>query len=172
MLAIDPGSSQSAFVWFDNDGSILDSGKVTNRSLLDELSAQGRLDRIPNGEQLAIEFPRVRGMAFQQQVLDTCLVAGRLIEAWNGPWARIDRAQVKLCLCNSTRATDANIRAALLDRYEPTGGGKTPQVGTKSQPGPLYGFKADMWAALAVGITFLERGESDFGVNSDREGLG
>ena len=79
---------------------------------------------------------------------------------------------MKLCLCNSARAKDANIRAALLDRYEPTGGGKTPQVGTMSQPGPLFGFSADMWATLAVGITYQERGESDFGVNSDRAGLG
>jgi hypothetical protein len=34
-------------------------------------------------------------------------------------------------------------------------------VGLKATPGPLYGFKKDMWAALAVAVTYermLERG--------------
>jgi hypothetical protein len=29
-------------------------------------------------------------------------------------------------------------------------------VGTRREPGPLYGLRADLWAALAVGVTFTE----------------
>ena len=60
-------------------------------------------------------------------------------------------------LCNSVRAKDSNVRQALLDRFPATGGGKTPQIGTKSKPGPLYGFSKDMWAALGVALTFANR---------------
>ena len=170
LLAIDPGSSQSAYVLFDegsNTPIINRFGKANNEVIIQGAAKIGGPD-----DTLAIEFPRVRGMQVMQQVLDTCLVAGRIIQAWPGKWARIDRGHVKNCICGSSRATDSNIRTALLGMFPPTGGGKTPQIGVKAKPGPLYGLSADMWAALAVGITYQQRGESDFGVNSDREGLG
>lgn len=56
-------------------------------------------------------------------------------------------------LCKSNRARDANVRQAIIDMYEPTGGGKTPQVGTSKNRGPLYGITTHNWAALAVAIT-------------------
>ena len=34
---------------------------------------------------------------------------------------------------------DAKRCRALIDRFPRLGGGKTPQIGTKAQPGPLYG---------------------------------
>jgi hypothetical protein len=56
-------------------------------------------------------------------------------------------------LCNTNRATDANIRQALMDKY-----GSTQQVaiGTKKAPGPLYGFGNDERAALALAFTAVE----------------
>lgn len=51
---------------------------------------------------------------------------------------------------------DSNIRAAVIDRFPATGGGKTPQVGTKKKRGPLYGVKGHAWSALAVVLTGLE----------------
>jgi hypothetical protein len=61
---------------------------------------------------------------------------------------------VKLHLCNSSRAKDANVRQSLLDRY-----GSTRQlgIGTKGRPGPLYGVTGHAWAgALAAGVAFVE----------------
>jgi hypothetical protein len=47
-------------------------------------------------------------------------------------------------LCNSMRAKDANVRQALIDRFGP--------VGTKKQPGKLYGVATHYWAALGVAV--------------------
>lgn len=42
---------------------------------------------------------------------------------------------------------------ALLDLFPRTGGGATPQIGTKAKPGPLYGVSSHAWAALGVAVT-------------------
>ncbi|MNY62967.1 hypothetical protein D3C86_1998680 [compost metagenome] len=60
---------------------------------------------------------------------------------------------MKLHLCKTPRAKDANVRQALLDMFPRTGGGKTPQIGTKAQPGPLFGVSSHAWAALGVAVT-------------------
>ncbi len=67
----------------------------------------------------------------------------------------LKRFDVKLHLCGNARAKDTNIRQALIDRF---GGieGKSKAVGTKKAPGPLYGCKSHMWAALAVAVTWWD----------------
>ena len=71
-------------------------------------------------------------------------------------YKKIYRMDVKMYLCNNTRAKDGNIRQAIIDRYPANGGGKTPQIGTKKHPGPLYGVSKDVWSALAVAIYCAE----------------
>ena len=85
------------------------------------------------------------------------------------PYHELTRVKVKSALCHSAKATDANVRAALIDLYPATGGGKVPQIGVKSQPGPLYGIKADLWAALAVGVVWLS--QRGLGPLAERDGL-
>lgn len=58
--------------------------------------------------------------------------------------AYVARKDVKMHFCNSMRAKDTNIRAALIDRFG--------EPGTKKNPGILYGIKKDWWAALAVAV--------------------
>ena len=65
----------------------------------------------------------------------------------------IYRKDVKLHLCGSPRAKDSNIRQALIDRFGP---GKEKAIGLKKTPGPLYGVKSHVWAALAVAVTHLD----------------
>ena len=60
---------------------------------------------------------------------------------------------MKLNLCGNPRAKDANIRQAIIDRF----GGKAAAIGTKKNPGPLYGVSGDVWAAIAVGLTWQDR---------------
>jgi len=71
---------------------------------------------------------------------------GRFAEVSRGSASLVFRRDVKMHLCGSARAKDANIRQALLDRLGP--------VGTKKAPGPLYGVKSHIWAALAVAVTY------------------
>ncbi len=101
----------------------------------------------------AIEMIASYGMAVGREVFETCVWIGRFqeaIEQHGGLVRLIYRRDVKLYHCQSARANDANIRAALIDRYGP---GRERAIGIKRSPGPLFGIKADVWSALAVALT-------------------
>lgn len=154
ILAIDPGNEQSAYMYFE-DGKIVEFSIMPNSNMLHIIPQFGR------AEHLAIEMVASYGMAVGKTVFETCLWIGRFTQRWvevhgEETWTKVYRKDVKMHLCNSMRAKDANIRQALLDRYPATGGGKTPQIGTKKEPGPLYGVSKDVWAALGVAITYAE----------------
>ena len=156
ILAIDPGPTMSAWVVYDPaEKRIVWHAKQDNEQFLhEELGVFA-----DNCHSLAIEMIASYGMAVGADVFETCVWIGRYHQRWldNGtvaPVQRVFRRDVKMHLCGSARAKDANIRAALIDRFGP---GKEKAIGTKKAPGPLYGVKADVWAALAVAITFAER---------------
>jgi hypothetical protein len=90
------------------------------------------------------------GMPVGREVFDTVFWSGRFCEAADDH-ALVYRKDVKMHLCGNMRARDGNIRQALIDRFGP---GKDIAIGRKATPGPLYGFKSDMWAALGVWITY------------------
>jgi hypothetical protein len=148
VLAIDPGNEQSAWCVL-KEGVPLRFGKTLNVDLLTELRISG-VSPFERAELLAIEMIASYGMPVGKEVFDTCLWIGRMIEAWGRDYRLIYRRDVKLYHCSSVRATDANIRAALIDRFGP---GKTAAIGTKKSPGPLLGLKGDEWSALAVALT-------------------
>jgi hypothetical protein len=77
------------------------------------------------------------------------------------PWSRVTRRQVKLHLCGSMKAKDANIRQAILDRF-----GGSAAIGLKKTPGPLYGVKGHEFAALGVALTYAE---TMLGISKQRE---
>jgi hypothetical protein len=147
ILAIDPGTTQTAWVYLV-DGIPLSHGKWPNEDVLAKLRSS------PLGDELlAVEMIASYGMPVGAEVFDTCVWIGRFLQAYDGPHVRVFRREVKLHLCASPRANDASIRQAILDRF----GGKEAAVGKKAKPGPLYGIKADVWAALAVGLTIWDR---------------
>jgi len=100
-------------------------------------------------------------MPVGKDVFETCVWSGRFIQvavdAGHKVPELIYRKEVKMHLCGSMRAKDSNIRQAILDLFDPSGGGKTPQVGTKKEPGPLFGVSKDVWAALGVALTYAEK---------------
>ncbi len=161
VLAIDPGPEQSAWLWFDCESKLpVEFGIDDNRRVLFLISCWGCSNEWD--ARLAIEMAACYGMVVGQSIFETVFWTGRFVEAWGGEaFTLVYRLDVKMCLCHDTRAKDTNIRQALIDRFPATGGGKVPQIGVKRQPGPLYGIKSHLWAALGVAVTFAEKENAD-----------
>jgi len=144
VLAIDPGTSRSAWVLLAPDGSLLRFGLLDNPDLLDVVRAGW-----PDWSHVVIEQVASYGMPVGAEVFETVFWSGRFAEAASPlPFDRLTRLAVKTHLCHSARANDANIRQALIDRY----GGP----GAIKKGGTLHGVSKDVWAALAVGVTWLD----------------
>lgn len=137
VMAVDPGPVLSAYCVFDGE-RVLDAGKLPNEELLPILEAYSG--------PLAIEMIASYGMAVGAEVFETCVWIGRFLQVSKGFVVRVPRLKVKLHLCHSPKAKDANVRQALIDRLGP--------AGTKKSPGPTFGLSGDMWAALAVAAWF------------------
>ena len=140
VFSLDPGTTQSGWCIYQ-DGHVSDSGVEDNQSLL-------RLMKIATPDDVAIEMVACYGMAVGKEVFETCVWIGRFMEAFGGRVTLIYRRDVKLHLCGTVRAKDANVRQALIDKIGPQG--------TKKAPGPTFGVKSHAWAALAVAVTFDE----------------
>ena len=152
ILAIDPGNTQSGYVVVEHDGEeirrVLDVGKLPNEEIRDVLHE----NIYGNCTDFAIEMIAGMGMAVGQEVFDTCLWIGRFMEFAERDGAepvKIFRREEKLYLCGCLRAKKKNIRQALIDRYG--------VVGTKANQGFFYGFAKDMWAAMAVAVTYFDK---------------
>ena len=146
LLALDPGSFQSAFLLFDIEREeILDKGILPNTEIFKMLLES-------DADHLCIEAIASYGMAVGAEVFETVFWSGRFTEYWisvlNKPTSRLFRRDVKMNLCNSMRAKDANIRQALIDRFG--------QPGTKKAPGKTYGISKDIWSALAIAVTWKD----------------
>lgn len=152
ILAIDPGSESSGWVMFD-DGRVREHGKDPNEALLARIVNEGW-----SGYPLVvIEWTAPRGMPASAQLFEALWWAGRFTEAASR-WTmveRIERKAVVRHLTGSQAGRDSNVRAALIDRFGGVGG-KAAAIGVKASPGPLYGVKADVWAALAVAVTWAD----------------
>jgi hypothetical protein len=143
ILAIDPGPVQSALVLLGPDRKILDASIKSNEKVAHLLRGGHRAFGFPH---VAIEMIASYGMPVGAEVIETCCWIGRFEEAYvhKDLMSRHFRKDIKLHLCGSSRARDSNVRQALVDYLGPPG--------TKKNPGPTYGIKKDMWAALAVAV--------------------
>ena len=150
MLAIDPGNEQSAYVVYDTETKL-----PVQFGILDNETLKAGLPRLTaTVDMFAVEMIASYGMAVGKTVFDTCVWIGRFIERSQIGCTLIYRKEVCLHLCNSPRANDSNIRASIIDLY---GGSKQKAVGTKNNPGPLYGFRKDIWAAMGVALTAADK---------------
>ena len=151
VLAIDPGPEYSAFVIWDGK-QILDKGIYANGMLVHYMDCDN-IDfnfKIHSPSYHVIEKIASLGMPVGATVFETVF--------WTGVFARtiglmycsrIPRMEVKMHLCNSSRAKDSNIRQALIDRFG--------APGTKKEPGLTYGLKKDLWQAFALAVTFYDQ---------------
>jgi len=150
VFAIDPGPERSAFAVYNPLTKGLRSFAIAPNA---ELLAQLRSGVSVDVAAVVIEKVESFGMAVGAEVFETVFWSGRFAEAVHPvPVERLGRRAVKTAICHSARATDANIRAALLDRY----GGRERAVGTKRAPGPLHGVAKDVWSALALAVAWSE----------------
>lgn len=156
ILAIDPGNEFTAYAMLDGH-DLKWSNKATNDDVLKSLRWIAKND---TPDMAVIEVVASYGMPVGREVFDTCEMIGRITERWtwqtDKPIMRITRPEVKLQLCGTVRAKDANVRAKLIDLYGP---GKEAAVGVKSKPGPLYGVKGDEWAAISVGVAWMRKNQ-------------
>jgi len=147
ILAIDPGSTESAYVFLDEKLNPKSFGKIPNEEILEILWAEGGTNRI------AIEMVASYGMAVGKDVFETVFWIGRFWEAAGSvDKTRIYRKEEKMNLCHSMKAKDSNITQALIDRF--ASGVRNKGKGTTKEKGFFYGFAADVWQAYAVGITY------------------
>lgn len=147
ILAIDPGPKRSAIIVWDGY-DILEKGLCPNDEARDFVRRWMQPDQCLDAA--VCERIASYGMSVGQDVFETCFVSGRFQQiadvAVSFYW--LERREVKMHLCNSMKAKDTNIRQALIDRLGP--------AGTKKNPGPTYGIAKDLWAALAVAVTFYD----------------
>jgi hypothetical protein len=150
-IGIDPGPRE--FAWVEWDGSrVVRCGDCPNVEFDVLLTSVAE-----RGQTWAIEWIESFGMAVGREVFETVFSIGAMATAAaNVCHVRlVPRRDVKLHLCASPRAKDGNIRQALIDRFG--------IVGTKNNPGPLFGISNHRWAALAVAVTAhdIERTEHE-----------
>jgi len=142
ILSIDPGNIETAYTLVADDLKPVQSGKVPNNIMYD-------LIKTLEYDELAIEMVACYGMAVGAEVFDTVFWIGVFWEAAHcEKKTKIYRKDVKMNLCHTMKAKDANIRQALIDRFG--------IVGTKKNPGWFFGFAADIWSAYAVAVTYYD----------------
>lgn len=145
ILAVDPGTHESAVLFWTNEHVALPR-IMPNQELRDWLADFDKEDY--NETVLAVEMIASYGMSVGAEVFETCVFIGRLQEIWlskGRPFHLIYRREVKMELCGTMKAKDANIRQRLIDLYG--------APGTKKNPGKLFGIRSHLWAALGVAVT-------------------
>jgi len=152
VLAIDPGPVQSAYAIIRRkDLYVEDFGILENKKLIDTMQYICQDVNID----IAVEMIASYGMAVGATVFETCVWIGRILQSLD-PHSlrstRVYRKDVKMNLCGATKAKDANIRQAIIDRYS----GLYGENCTKKN-GMVYKVSKDAWAAIAVGLTAIDK---------------
>ena len=145
IIAIDPGNVQSGYCVIDQKTlRPLEFGKIDNEELLKKLESA-----VEQGWRWGvIEMVASYGMSVGRDVFDTTVWIGRFYQVLSDqcPVRMMCRIEEKKHICHDSRANDTAIRRA----------------GTKKAPDFFYGFKADVWAAYALGLTAIENRENDY----------
>lgn len=161
ILAIDPGSEQSALVLW-NGARVLFKEILPNHDALERVRVYRQAYKGP----IVCEKIASYGMPVGAEVFLTCFWTGRFWQVAQefGPrFHLMPRLEVKRHICHDSKAKDSNIRTALIDRFgQPHTFREEPRFGAKGQPikpervkvpGVTYELHDDLWAAFALGVT-------------------
>jgi Holliday junction resolvasome RuvABC endonuclease subunit len=151
ILGIDPGTTESGWVIYDTENhSIIDKGISENNETIELIDTM-------DFDVMAIEMVASYGKPVGKETFETVYWIGRFAEKARSFGICVERyykkTDINPAICFNSNVKDAMIRRALLDMFPKTGGGKEPSVGTKKQPGALYGINSHMFPALAVALT-------------------
>lgn len=161
ILAIDPGTEKSGYVMMEGRHIYQSAAEHPNDALLEWLRSIYALDVEAVFCEMVAHYGS--GMAVGSEVFETVAWIGRFqeaIENRGGVFVRVYRREVKLHLCGSAKAKDANVRQAILDLY----GGKGAAIGNRKAPGPLFGVRSHAYQALAVGL-YVQEGRGSAGLS-------
>lgn len=146
ILAIDVGTTETGYCLIDKETyKPLKFGKISNEELL-------KIVKEKEYDELVYEEFQSYGMPIGVSTITSITWNGRYIQSALDREKKVSfvyRKDEKMNLCHSMKAKDSNIRQALIDRFG--------EVGVKKSPGFFYGFKKDIWAAFAVGCTYLDK---------------
>jgi len=146
ILACDPGTIKSAFCLYDSEEEKPIGFKIVENEYVRMQHLFSEPEYI-----FVVEMIACYGMPVGKEVFETCLWMGHFMQQAKDlkkDVKRLYRSEVKLHLCKSSRANDASVRQALIDRFGP--------CGTKKKPGVLYGCKKDLWSALSIAVTYSD----------------
>lgn len=168
ICAIDPGNIQSAYCLMTPDLQPVSFMKAENEVMYEDMMSAVRCHATADTV-FVIEDIVSYGMSVGREVFDTCKWIGRLQERLKDmDVSFVNRLQEKQTICHSQKANDTTIRQALIDRF--AYGVPNKGKGTKKEPGWFYGFRADVWSAYAVGVTYhdlkLLKGEENVRANT------
>lgn len=183
-IGLDPGTTRTAWIELGANGVPVNWAWEANETVVRHIRRNWyRSDSL---FKFAIEWITSQGMAVGKDIFDTVRWVGRFQEAYERPpnakdTLLIPRSDIKLDLCGSARAKDANVRQALIDFYggqqKAIGGVKCKRCkgrgwsgrgrptclecagsGWQALPGPLYGISGHCWSALSVAV--VARGQA------------
>ena len=153
ILAIDPGTTESAYVGWNGE-DMLFKRKEPNIDVL-------WLLRKYDGDIRHLVIEEINPYTMGKTIRDTILWSGRFQEAWENrqghlfrPVQYLSRNDVRQALCGagSPKINDKVIKQALIDRF--AYGQKNFGKGTKKEPGFFFGFSKDIWQAFALAVAF------------------
>lgn len=138
IFAVDPGTTQSAYVFFDSaEQRIVLLGIEDNYSLLRMLHIGTSRVTV-----FALEVLQSYGMPIGKEVFETAFWIGRFVQAMRGHGAILWPLYRKQVCAHLGAKNDSSVRAALIARF------------SKEK---LTGCVYDIWSALAVAVTASDR---------------
>lgn len=125
ILAIDPGTEQSAIVCHHPDDRSVGGRIHPNEELLQRFRIPPRLIHPPEeADREVVVCEMVQhygsGLAVGKEIFETVRWIGRFqeaVEARGGRFEILYRPAIKAHLCGSAKAKDGNVRQALIDRF-------------------------------------------------------
>lgn len=153
VLSVDAGNIQSAYIIFCTEQKrVVQKGFLENEQFIEEILNS-------SFDEVAIEKIVSLGAVIGSSTLDTAYTNGRIYEAIKTKFGIISnlysRIDIKMHLCFTTRAKDANVRQALVNKFGDSSTKKNPHNTFNELEDKIY-FGGHFWSCLAIACYHIE----------------